>query len=400
MPIFELSSKKHKNGRRPFKASLYELQPPESVVDDVGTQYNKNGLTFLEEYASQALGSIKDMSVRVEFIDDERTMILAHGDTGVSEDGLPLFNNATTVGHFTKGYIADITLNGETKRCVCGDGYLDEMAYQPFIQSLEAQLNNGNSVDGSIEIYRTDNNDAIVYKKGWLEKGRIPTEYIHSGWDMVINPADTSSTLLELNNSKTNKEDKNLDEKELKELIQSTISETNSKNEELTAQIAELNSQLIEKDSTISELNASIEQLQGALDKLKADHETYWAERELLEKELVKAKVAEKINELDSAMSEFNEDEKAVANADIANLKENINSCKKADELNNVSVEINSIKSKICMDIVAKQKKATNETKVAEQNSAKGNKENEVIDIFSEMCTEAQDNDEEDVNIF
>ena len=218
MPIFELSSKKHKNGRRPFKASLYELQPPECVVDDVGTKYNKNGITFLEEYASQTLESIKDMSVRVEFIDDERTMILAHGDTGVSDDGLPLFNNATTIGHFTKGYIADITLNGETKRCVCGDGYLDEMAYQPFIQSLETQLNNGNSVDGSIEIYRTDNNDAIVYKKGWLEKGRIPTEYIHSGWDMVINPADTSSTLLELNNSETNKEDKTLDEKELKEL--------------------------------------------------------------------------------------------------------------------------------------------------------------------------------------
>lgn len=407
MPIFELSSKKHKNGRRPFKASLYELQPPECVVDDVGTKYNKNGITFLEEYASQTLESIKDMSVRVEFIDDERTMILAHGDTGVSDDGLPLFNNATTIGHFTKGYIADITLNGETKRCVCGDGYLDEMAYQPFIQSLETQLNNGNSVDGSIEIYRTDNNDAIVYKKGWLEKGRIPTEYIHSGWDMVINPADTSSTLLELNNSETNKEDKTLDEKELKELIQSTISETNSKNEEFIAKINELNSTIIEKDSVIAEkeekiveLNASIEQLQGALDKLKADHETYWAERELLEKELVKAKVAEKLGELESTISEFNDDEKAIAKDDIDKLKASLNACEKKDELNNATAEINSIKSKICMSIVEKQKKTDAEAKIAEQNSAKENKDNEVIDIFSEMCSETQDDNEEDVNIF
>ena len=396
MPILELSSKKHKNGRRPFKASLYELQPPECVVDDVGTKYNKNGITFLEEYASQTLESIKDMSVRVEFIDDERTMILAHGDTGVSDDGLPLFNNATTIGHFTKGYIADITLNGETKRCVCGDGYLDEMAYQPFIQSLETQLNNGNSVDGSIEIYRTDNNDAIVYKKGWLEKGRIPTEYIHSGWDMVINPADTSSTLLELNNSKTNKEDKTLDEKELKELIQSTISETNSKNEELLAKITELNSTIGEKDSVIAEkeekiveLNATVEQVQKALDDLKKEHETYWAEREALEKELGALKAKARIGELNAAIEGFSDEEKKYAESEINSFNE------KPLEGN-----IDAIVDKIYAGIGQASKKASDDAKIAEQNSAKENKDNEVIDIFSEMCSETQNADEEDVNIF
>ncbi len=400
MAIFELSSKKYKNGRRPFVATLYELQPPECVVDNVGTKYNKNGITFLEEYASKYLDSIKDMSVRVEFINEDRTMILGHGETGI-EDGLPLFNNATTVGHFIEGYIDDVEINGETKRCVCGKGYLDEMAYQPFIKSLEEQINNGSSVDGSIEIYRTDNNEAIVYLDGWHDKGRIPTEYIHSGWDFVLCPADESSTLLELNNSKNKKEEQNkMDEKELKELIQTTISETNSKNDELNAQIAELNSQIKAKDTTISELNASVEQLQATIDKLEADHRTYWEEREILEKELAKAKVAEKLAELDTALSEFNENEKAVAKDDIDKLKENINSCEKKDELNNVSAEINSIKSKICMDIVAKQKKADAEAKVAEQNSAKENKETEVIDIFSEMCSEIQAEDDEDINIF
>lgn len=400
MAIFELSSKKYKNGRRPFVATLYELQPPECVVDNVGTKYNKNGITFLEEYASKYLDSIKDMSVRVEFIDDDRTMILGHGETG-TEDGLPLFNNATTVGHFIEGYIDDVEINGETKRCVCGKGYLDEMAYQPFIKSLEEQINNGSSVDGSIEIYRTENNEAIVYLDGWHDKGRIPTEYIHSGWDFVLCPADESSTLLELNNSKNKKEEQNkMDEKELKELIQTTIFETNSKNDELNDQIADLNSQIEAKDTTISELNASVEQLQAVIDKLEADHRTYWEEREILEKELAKAKVAEKLAELDTALSEFNENEKAVAKDDIDKLKENINSCEKKDELNNVSAEINSIKSKICMDIVAKQKKADAEAKVAEQNSAKNNKDNEVIDIFSEMCSAEQDNEDEDINIF
>ena len=53
MAIFELSEEKYSNGRRPFTAILYELQPPECVVNDVGTKYNKNGITFLEEYASK-----------------------------------------------------------------------------------------------------------------------------------------------------------------------------------------------------------------------------------------------------------------------------------------------------------------------------------------------------------
>lgn len=412
MTTFELSSKKYKSGRRPFTATLYELQPPDCVVDDVGTKYNKNGITFLEEYAEKTLDSIKDMSVRVEFIDEDRTMISGHGETGIIND-MPVFENATVIGHFIEGYIDDVVIDGETKRCVCGKGYLDEMCYPNFIAALEEDLNNGISVDGSIEIYKTKDNDAIVYKKGWLEKGRIPTEYVNSGWDMVMSPADPASTLLELNNK--NKEENNMDFNmdEVKSVIKTTMTELNSKDEahatevqKLNNQISELNSQLEEKDSVItekegqiSELNTSVEQLKKALADMKSDQETYWAERNLLEAELAKAKVAEKLAELDGALSEFNEEEKSVAKDDIKKLKEDINACKKSDELNNVSSEINSIKSKICMAIVEKQKADEKEQKkISEQNSY-GN--NNVEDIFSEMYMEAPVKQEpEDLNIF
>lgn len=412
MTTFELSSKKYKSGRRPFTAALYELQPPDCVVDDVGTKYNKNGITFLEEYAEKTLDSIKDMSVRVEFIDEDRTMISGHGETGIIND-MPVFENATVIGHFIEGYIDDVVIDGETKRCVCGKGYLDEMCYPNFVAALEEDLNNGISVDGSIEIYKTKDNDAIVYKKGWLEKGRIPTEYVNSGWDMVMSPADPASTLLELNNK--NKEENNMDFNmdEVKSVIKTTMTELNSKDEahatevqKLNNQISELNSQLEEKDSVItekegqiSELNTSVEQLKKALADMKSDQETYWAERNLLEAELAKAKVAEKLAELDNALSEFNEEEKSVAKDDIEKLKEDINACKKSDELNNVSSEINSIKSKICMAIVEKQKADEKEQKkISEQNSY-GN--NNVEDIFSEMYMEAPVKQEtEDLNIF
>ena len=413
MATFELSSKKYKSGRRTFTATLYELQPPDCVVDDVGTKYNKNGITFLEEYAEKALDSIEDMSVRVEFIDEERTMIAGHGETGIVND-MPVFENATVIGHFTKGYIDNVVIDGESKRCVCGKGYLDEMCYPGFVAALEENLNNGIAVDGSIEIYKTKDNDAIVYKKGWIEKGRIPTEYVHSGWDMVMSPADPASTLLELNTKKKEEQNMEFNMDEVKSVITKTITELNEKDsahaseiQKLNDQIAELNSQIESKDSviaekeaTISELNASAEEMQKLLDKMKDDQKTYWTEREILEQEIAKAKVAEKLAELDATLGEFNEDEKEVAKDDIDKLREQINACQKKDELNNVSSEINSIKSKICMAIVAKQKAdEKKQARIAEQNSHE--EKVDIEDIFAEMCSESVvDDEKEDLNIF
>lgn len=402
MAAFELSEKKYKNGRRAFTAVLYELQPPECVVDDVGTKYNKNGITFLEEYCAPQLDSIKDMSVTVEFLDDERTQISGHGLTGI-EDGMPVFDNATIVGHFTEGYIQDIETDDGTKRVVIGKGYLDEMRYHAFVEQLETDVNNGVSVEGSIEIYKSEGNDGIVYKNGYLDKGRIPIDFVHSGWSMVTSAADSTSTLIELNEKKQQKEENEImDINEVKEAIQSTILELNDKTQSYETKIAELNTkieekdtEIAEKDTKISELNASIEQIQATLDKLNQDYEIYWAERSVLESELAKAKVAEKLGELDSALGEFNSDEKEIAKEDIEKLKTEINSAEKKEDLENVTSEINSIKSKICMNIVAQQKKV--EKKVSEINSR--NSETDVEDIFSEVYTENKTEDK-DLNIF
>lgn len=405
MAIVELSEKKYKNGRRPFTAILYELQPPECVVDDVGTKYNKNGITFLEEYCALQLDSIKDMSVTVSFLDDERTMISGHGMTGI-KDGMPIFDNATTVGHFTEGYIDTIESDGEVKRVVIGKGYLDEMRYSSFVEQLEIDLNNGISVEGSIEIYKAEGNDGIVYKKGYLSKGRIPVTFIHAGWSLVSNPADSTSSLVELNEKKNKKEEEEtMDMNEVKSVIQSTISELNDKSQDyetkiadLNAQIEKLNAEIENKDNTISELNVSVGQVQAALDKLNKDHETYWAEREILEKELAKAKVVEKLGELNLALGEFNDEEKEIAKDDIEKLTTEINSAEKKEALDNVTSEINSIKSKICMNIVAKQKQAEAESQRVSELNAK-NSEHDVDDIFSEICSENKQ-DDEDLNIF
>ena len=385
MAIFELSSKKYKNGRRPFTAILYELQPPDSVVDDVGTKFNKNGITFLEEYASKQLDSIKDMSVTVSFIDEERTMISDHGNTGI-EDGLPVFENATTVGHFTKGYIDNVEINGETKRCVLGKGFIDEMRYKPFVETLESEINNGNSVDGSIEIYRSEGNENIVYKKGWIPKGRIPTEYIHSGWAMVLNPADVNSTLLELNSKNQNKEEQQtMGEKEMRDLIVSTITEVNSKNDELNAKIEELNSTIANKDAQITELNEKVEaNVQSDADKDAKIEELNGRVSEL-ESKLNECKKSEQNAALDKALEAFTETEQKYAESEINAFREN-------PIVGNVDVVVNAINAGIGKAVKA----AEADAKVAEQNSAKDNAD---LDIFSEVNSSGE-NTSDDVDIF
>lgn len=381
MAIFELSSKKYKNGRRPFTAILYELQPPDSVVNDIGTKFNKNGITFLEEYASKQLDSIKDMSVTVSFIDEDRTMISDHGDTGV-EDGLPIFDNATTVGHFTKGYIDSVEINGETKRCVLGKGFIDEMRYKSFVETLESEINSGHSVDGSIEIYRSEGNENIVYKKGWMPEGRIPTEYIHSGWAMVLNPADVNSTLLELNSKKQNKEEKQMDEKTMRDVIVNAITETNSKNGELNAKIDELNSAIADKDAQITELNEKVEANKTSDSDKDAKIEELTAKVAELENKLEECKKSEQNAALDKALEAFTEDERKYAESEINAFRENP-----------VAGNVDTIVTAIQAGIGKAFKEA--ESKTSEQNSV--NNETE-LDIFSEISS-AKDVDE-DVNIF
>lgn len=380
---FELSSKKYKNGRRKFTAVLYKLQPPESVIDGVGTQYNKNGLTFLEEYSSAQLESIKDMSVTVSFLDEERTQILDHGFTEMNtKDGLPTFDNATTVGHFTKGYIDDVEINGEMVRCVLGDGFLDEMRYHAFIEKLDEDLANGDSIEGSIEIYRDEDHETIVYANGYRDKGRIPQYFIHSGWSMVMNPADTNSQLLELNENQ-NKEEKNeMDENKIIEVIQKAITETNSVKADSEAKIAELNTQIEAKDAEIKELNEAKSVAEATATEKDGKIAELQAENEKLKEEVADFKKKELNSAFDEKLSVYTDEQKACVESEINSYKENP-----------MDGDADAIISKICVNIVAKQME---DAKVAEQNSAK---EDDKVDIFSEVNS-AEEEEDEDVNIF
>lgn len=404
--ILEISQRSNKNGRVPIKIALLKIH-------DDPKETNKNGIHWKKEYVLNAIDSVKGMPLCCEFASEDKSCPLGHGLTGevVDSNGVhePVFENSDVVGTFEKAEIETIKdINGNEIEALCGYGYLYYQRYPKLVDWVRKGFATG-EVCTSIEIMGLKENDnKIIYEDGYNENMRSPMIYCFSGCALLsVAPSDDAAVVLEISQRKTtNKEEKKnmeFDKKEFEAIVKSALSEINSEKKshdeevsELNEKISELSSKVEEKDTKISELNASVEQLQETLKKMESDINTYWAEREILEREIAKAKVAEKLAELDSSLSEFNAEEKEIAKEDIEELKKNINACQKKEELNNVTSEINSIKSKICMEIVAKQKQAESEARISEQNS----EEVKIEDIFSEVCSEKYVDDDEEVNIF
>jgi hypothetical protein len=385
--VFEISSKKAKGGKRPIKLILHEIMPDETV-------YQENGISWSEEYSLNALDSIIGAPIAVEFINEDKSEIWGHGMTDEieTEDGkMPIFELSEVVGSLTKGYIEDIEIDGITKRVVTADGYIYQQRFPNFTNWLIENVPLGN-VMGSVEINGLpENQNQIIYADGYKEKGRIPQSYLYSGHALLSNlvkPADPAAKVLEINeNQNVKKEDSDMDEKILAQLVENirnTIVEINSKNSEYESQIAE-------KEAKIVELNASVEQLMMALEECKKERDQLWEKEDMLYKEMdmikgqmAEAHMKEKIGELNSAIADFSDEEKAYAKEEIDAFN--------AEPLTH---EINTIIDKIYAEIGKKNKEAEAEEKrVFEQNS----KETKPEDIFAEVVeTNSKD---EDTNIF
>ena len=370
MPVFEMSSEAGISGRRFIKVILHEIHADE-------TQWQGNGVSWNEQYTADNMQSVVGMSIVAEFLGEDRDMPHGHGLTSV-RDNMPLFENATMVGHFNKAYIDSVEINGETKRVLIGEGTLDEMRYPKFVEWLMEHRQKAD-VKGSVEITgKPEHDNHIIYADGWKQEGRVPKIYDYSGYAILgIRPADEAAIVMELNNK--HEEELLMDEKvlnELKSSVVQAITETNSKNDEyentigtLNDTIEQLNGDLAGKDNEIAELNSKIEGLEGDIQAKNGEIET-------LNAEIANLKNEKAINELNSALSKYSEEEQKYAEEEIAAFKANPG-----------SVEINSIVGKICTKMVEASREAA-----AEINS--------MIDIFAMPEEKLENNGGEDVEIF
>lgn len=391
-PIFEISSESKIAGRRPIKVILHEIFP-----DD--TTWQTNGISWDERYVLSNLHSVSGMSIVVEFLTEDRDIPYAHGMTEIrSTDNLPLFEDATMVGHFDRAYVDDVEIEGVKKRVLIAEGTLDEMRYPKFVAWLREHMEKG-VVKGSVEIVgKAEHDGRIIYSGGWKEQGRVPQIYDYSGYAILsVTPADEAAIVMELNNKMEQKEDSDMDEKmknDLMAVISGAMTETNAKWDQYWAQVNA-------KEAEISQLQADIKAKEAEIAQLRADYEKENAARILAEEGLTEANSAKEAAE--ASLAEANakiaqlegENAKAELNAALAPYSEEQRAVAKdeieAFNVNPDSVEINTIVGKICTEMV----RVSREAHTAEVNAASK------IDVFGMTeDTPTAAPDDSDVDVF
>lgn len=374
--ILEISQATNPNGRRPIKFVLHEIHPDNS-------RWNRNGITYLEQYTRDNADSVKGMPLCAEFIDEDKDVPYGHGFTGYIDD-MPVFEDSLQVGVFEDWSIEDIEINGSICRCLCGMGYINEGRYPKFVKWIEDQIENGITLCGSVEFVGTkENNGRIIYDGGWKEEGRIPAVYDYSGYCILtVKPSDPAAILIELNQLKDN----NLEVIEMNEEMKKAFSDMkadiisefkNTRTVEVNEQVSSLESQVAELNSKIEELNAEIEaknqeiaELNQKCEKAQADCEKKDEECnakieelnssiESKDAELTEMKKANKISELNQALTGFTDEEKGYAKEEI-----------EAFNTDPFSVEINSITTKIEATSYRKMRE-DQKNQTIEQNSMK-----------------------------
>ena len=388
---FELSSNELGNGRRKFKIILHEIYPDSCIdtVNEVGTQYNENGITWIRQYCENNIDSIKGMSLRCEFLDinGDRIEPCGHGETPTNGP-LPAFENAVMVGKFDVGYIEDIETDDGIKTVCVGEGTIDGLCYKNFCERLKEEVENGVPPHCSVEILRTGDNENIVYKYGYKEFGRIPVEFEYSGCAILgVRAADQESKVVELMQKNEEQQpgevNETMDENQIRDLISSVIAEVLSTNDTMDQYKEECAKAIAEKEQAIADLNAQIDSLTGELSACKEKNEAVTSEKNSMQEELdqcheecATAKKRELVQELESAMSKFSEDEKNFASVEINAFKENP-----------VEDGVQAIVNKVWSEIGRASKEAQI---VAEQNAAKV----KIEDIYSDVVDDVKAIDE------
>ena len=382
---------------RDIRIVLHEIYPEDSFSSDgTGSKTNLNGLAWREKWVEVNKDSVADKSIRVEFLDDDRIETWGHGATDIGADMLPHFEDATVIGHFKRAEIEDVEFGeNDVRRCLVGYGVVDAMCYPAYVEKLEEDFENGEAIHGSVEIIKDADHDTIIYENGYHEESRTPQFYQYSGYAILsVKEADPSAVLLEINENK--EEGNQMTAEEIKSLVEQTVSELNSQESAIEQIKADCEAKITEaneaRDAAIAEKNeatASAQKIQEALDQVheemrQKDEEMsrLYAEAEVLRRQLGEALARERVGEMNEALSKFTDEEKACVSEEL-----------KAFEADPMSVEINSVVSKIYEQIGKTAKAAEADVVVVENNSANA----DVDDIFGVV---EDPKDDEDTSIF
>ena len=185
-------------GRAKIRASALEIHSDNS-------EYNSNGITWLEEYVKENIESAIGMPYVVSWLEEGR-IPSDHGTMSYNEEGYVEFEGVS-VGSVQEAYIDNVEIDGENKKVLMTEGYLYKQRYPEFVEWLKEEIESG-TIFGSIEINGKGSNKQIEYLNGATDAdgnklmGRVPTVFDFTGLAILYlsEPSDRNSIVFEVNN--------------------------------------------------------------------------------------------------------------------------------------------------------------------------------------------------------
>lgn len=236
-------------------------------------EWNKRGMTWLEEYVNDNLKSAIGMPIVVSWLVDKE-IPSDHGTYDFDEDGNRIFYDSDTVGSVQDAWIQDVEIDGiKGKKLVC-KGYIYIQRYPKFCKWLKSQVEISEHVKGSVEADGKGDSKEIIYETGdghnadgsW-EMGRIPKIFDFTGLCIlcphIVNPADDGSEVIEINS--LNQSGKTVDIKTSNQKEESEMAEVN------TDSVVELNNKIVNQATEINELQHQINEKDAELNKCKGE---------------------------------------------------------------------------------------------------------------------------------
>lgn len=310
-------------------------------------EWNKRGMTWLEEYVKDNLKSAIGMPIVVSWLVDKE-IPSDHGTYDFDEEGNRIFYDSDTVGSVQDAWIQDVKIDGiKGKKLVC-KGYIYSQRYPKFCKWLKLQVEISEHVKGSVEADGKGDSRDIIYETGdghnadgsW-EMGRIPKVFDFTGLCIlcphVVKPADDGSEVIEINSM--NQSGKTVDIKTSTQKEESEMAEVN------TDSVVELNNKIVNQATEINELQRQINEKDAELNKCKEELNALKEKESELNacKEELNA-LKEKETELNSLLVEANKsvESQKTQLAELNSEIEPLRQMKNEVEQEKVKAEINS----------------------------------------------------------
>jgi hypothetical protein len=211
------------------KAGRVHIKMTALTINTVGN-YNRNGITWLEQYVQDNIDSIIGAPYVVNWLIDKE-IPSDHGTMSHDDEGNAQFEGES-VGTIQDAYIEEVEIDGAIEKRLVTEGYLFRQRVPKFIKFLKEKIEiDGEHIKGSIEITGKGDAKQIEYldgrtnDDGTVKIGRTPTVFDFSGLAILYleTPADSGSEIIELNtlqNEHYHKEEQNMKKVKSKQSIE------------------------------------------------------------------------------------------------------------------------------------------------------------------------------------